>query len=463
MRDTESVKVKLAAIARDEAAYLPEWIFHHLEFGFDEIEIYINNTSDNSLKVLEAISVTHPVVATNADALYQSSNINFQPSAYKELADKAIADGFTHIMFLDIDEFWTPADFQTTIKQALQKLHYPEVLCLNWFIHCDEDEFSSCYKRRIEGLNDRHVKTLFQLNIHWDKIDIHNVIGKEITYTRGDGSVFNFGDSSQCAITERPKVAHDFFIIHRMFRSQMEYIALIGRGRPNKDKIKTSRGGYYTKNPTDIISFEADRLNEYYRRFEQFIDECQLSPLLNESRNFIRERFENVIEWAKTASPDDAVKFIKVFQRVDLSKVAKVRNKLINELKLASLDSGVLTHYNNSSLLLLMLAKLLKKLGLDRLRLLVLLKVTNSTPILDIANIDKSLNHALSKVNYPKQQHADIYRELAIYWYERNEMAIANVFISKAKELRPNGSYIMRLYNEISTSDSSPDNVRNNV
>ena len=60
------IKIKLAAIARDEAAYLPEWIFHHLDFGFDEIEIYINNTVDNSSAVLENITDNYPVKVINA-------------------------------------------------------------------------------------------------------------------------------------------------------------------------------------------------------------------------------------------------------------------------------------------------------------------------------------------------------------------------------------------------------------
>ena len=94
------IRVKLAAIARDEAAYLPEWIFHHLEFGFDEIEIYINNTTDNSLAVLANIKRNHPVVVTDANALFKQSTKNFQGQAYQALTKKAIADGFTHLMFL---------------------------------------------------------------------------------------------------------------------------------------------------------------------------------------------------------------------------------------------------------------------------------------------------------------------------------------------------------------------------
>jgi len=63
------MKIKLVAIAKDEAAYLPEWIYHHLHFGFDEIEVYVNFTTDNSYEVLAAIAKHHPVRYRNAEYL----------------------------------------------------------------------------------------------------------------------------------------------------------------------------------------------------------------------------------------------------------------------------------------------------------------------------------------------------------------------------------------------------------
>ena len=47
-------KIKLVAIAKNEAAYLPQWI-HHFLVGFNEIEIYINDTTDNSVAICEKI------------------------------------------------------------------------------------------------------------------------------------------------------------------------------------------------------------------------------------------------------------------------------------------------------------------------------------------------------------------------------------------------------------------------
>ena len=40
--------LKLVAIAKDEAPYLAEWIFHHLYLGIHEIEIYLNGITDKT-------------------------------------------------------------------------------------------------------------------------------------------------------------------------------------------------------------------------------------------------------------------------------------------------------------------------------------------------------------------------------------------------------------------------------
>jgi len=51
------MKIKLIAVAKDEAAYIPEWVYHHLNFGFDSISIYTNNISDNTRDVIDKISL----------------------------------------------------------------------------------------------------------------------------------------------------------------------------------------------------------------------------------------------------------------------------------------------------------------------------------------------------------------------------------------------------------------------
>ena len=56
----DKIKIKLVAIAKNEAAYLPQWIFHHLRLGVDSIDVYINGSSDNSVEISRIINSFEP-------------------------------------------------------------------------------------------------------------------------------------------------------------------------------------------------------------------------------------------------------------------------------------------------------------------------------------------------------------------------------------------------------------------
>ncbi|WP_183135574.1 glycosyltransferase family 2 protein, partial [Pseudomonas savastanoi] len=91
-------KIKLAAIAKNEGAYIPQWVFHHLKVGFDQIEIWINGTTDNSVKIIEEIGAHHPgkLVVRNADALLEECKIrsvNFQIETYAKVFEETRASG----------------------------------------------------------------------------------------------------------------------------------------------------------------------------------------------------------------------------------------------------------------------------------------------------------------------------------------------------------------------------------
>ena len=441
------IRVKLAAIARDEAAYLPEWIFHHLEFGFDEIEIYINNTTDNSLAVLANIKRNHPVVVTDANALFKQSTKNFQGQAYQALTKKAIADGFTHLMFLDIDEFWTPADFNTNIKQALAKFNYPQALCLNWFIHHDESDFSPCYREQFKVRINSHVKTIFQLDSAWDKVNIHNVIGKDVKYTRGNGEAYDFGDSSHCGIADNNCLDHDYYVIHRMYRSQMEYVSLIGRGRPNKAKVKNNRNGFY--DPTlsyTTLKFDEHKLIDYYQRFNQFLLVAQLSELAKESREFVEKRYQRVIKWAKNATLEEAGLYCKLFKNLELKEVTALREALQQNHDLSKVALAFSASHSTSYLLLLLWAKIQKRLGFKALALKNFLRASQSTTQMDCAKIVDRVERSLTTSKLPTNKHADVYRDIAKNLHLKGELNLACGFIAKAKKSRPKGPLILKLH-----------------
>lgn len=326
-------KVKLAAIAKDEAAYLPEWIHHHLYFGFDEIEIHVNNTTDNSCSMIKKIASYYPVKVVNADQLFLASPSKFQISAYKKIAHQAKKDGFTHLMFLDIDEFWTPKDFNINIKQFIGLQPSSDAYLFNWYIHKDEELFSGCFKENIKVAKDKHLKYLVDLSASVKRYGAHNAVGKELIYRLADGSIYQFGQDDDVRAHILPKAEiDDCYIIHRIYRSQLEYVSLLSRGRTHGAKLKDNRTGYYGANDKTIsLIFKNDTLKKYYEAYRLFLNECDLNPELQKAQYFVEERYKKTLSlFDHPLSIIDLTVLKRAFINITLDDVKKIVSRLAN-------------------------------------------------------------------------------------------------------------------------------------
>jgi len=128
------MKIKVISIAKDECAYLSEWVHHHLYFGVDSIHVAINATNDSSINLLECLSKRYPVSYSVEDELAVSTASGFQAAAYQQMAAQAKEEGFSHVLMLDIDEFWTPLDFKSSIKDAVRQIGQSDVYLFHWLV-----------------------------------------------------------------------------------------------------------------------------------------------------------------------------------------------------------------------------------------------------------------------------------------------------------------------------------------
>jgi len=162
------VRIKVAAIAKDEGAYIPEWIFHHLHFKFDAIEIWVNDTTDSSIEILNRICVNNSNVKYHiADELLlfcQKNKLPFQIEAYKKIFYKSIEEGFTHLIFLDLDELWMPRDFKTGIIECLESYGEFDAVSFQWHLDSPNElnEFELAINRNLLQKY-KLVKTAFKL------------------------------------------------------------------------------------------------------------------------------------------------------------------------------------------------------------------------------------------------------------------------------------------------------------
>lgn len=333
----ENMKIKLVAIAKDEAAYISDWVFHHLYFGFDEIEVYVNFTTDPTYEILKRIGQRHPLKYKNAEYLLDSQyNKNdyllaekylkynpLQSRAYAEAISAAKDSGFTHVMFLDIDEFWTPVCFSKKIKDILQDLSDPKIASFHWKNKVgDNEEFDLPFQKEISYLKKPQIKTLVKLNNEVKVINSHF----SISYTLEKEVAEEIQEDN---IADEDSVA---FILHRFQRSEMEYISMLGRGDPTSAgvfNLKFTRYGYLSEKDSLSISFDPKLIDDYDYKHQEFITDNNLQKLISDGKVFVQEQKERVLEHIK-----NSIKNYNIVKKV--TPGLNLEKDLVNELSLST-------------------------------------------------------------------------------------------------------------------------------
>jgi len=236
------MKVKIVAIAKDEGAYIAEWIFHHLYFGFDAIDIYINRTTDNTCEILDLISKSNTNVnyfhVNWLDIIDVNSASNMQNIIYSQAyADEKIKDEYTHILFIDIDEFWTPLNYKSSIHECVSTLPPHDSISFQWFNLLGEKEEFNYLSQSLNGFYNAGLKSLISLNADIEKMLIQLPIFDKNKNSKGsflsDGSeLIAQKKHVQSIQDEKMNITRPYIILHKMFRSEMEYLSCLYRGNP---------------------------------------------------------------------------------------------------------------------------------------------------------------------------------------------------------------------------------------
>lgn len=319
---------KVCAVAKDEGPYLAEWIFHHLHFGFDLIHVYINRTSDSSVAVLERIGQSYPQVTFEfidwIDLCDPGVSAKLQTVAYAKELEQSRQQGVGWLLFLDVDEFWTPNDFATPVDRFVARTCVdgrPQPICHLW--HCELGQHAPFTPlQRGAGYElSSHLKTLFPL----DGIDIrhvrvhHPIFGAEVTPLDADGAPMTF-DAQQSELAShsvvKPKSA---YIIHRMYRSEQEYMALSLRGRPSqRRRLKMNRPGYRSHRNVSIrhrFFWPEDEFRDYDHQRERFLAALDIESLITQDKADILARARRAVRMIKerleTPERTQAIAFLR--------------------------------------------------------------------------------------------------------------------------------------------------------
>ncbi|GAC13352.1 glycosyltransferase family 2 protein [Aliiglaciecola lipolytica] len=334
-------KIKLVAIAKNEACYLPEWIAHHLYFGFKDIAIYVNNTTDNTANIEKKLAAFSSIEFCDGDRFFTSEINSPQVEIYRHELRRSRKQGFSHVMFLDIDEFWTPKDLNTKVHNFVENTE-ADVLCFEWLNRTDEAKpFLSSIQQKIEGIKGNHVKSLVSTHLLINEINPHSVLAYNATHQLADGTPFNVDKTNFAKIdrNEVNKPLKSVFILHRMYRSQEEYVALLLRGRPINNRpsngvFKNNRRGYIPASKKVEVVFEDKYISKYTIFMRNFYANFGLDEEIELGKAFVLAKRNQV---AKTilASPKEAYPLIKtVFTGVTLEDIVSALTTFKNKYNL---------------------------------------------------------------------------------------------------------------------------------
>ncbi len=332
LRYLSQPKIKLVAIARNEAAYLAEWVHHHLYFGFAEIEVHYNNCTDNTQE-LAACLASSRVHFCNADHYFQQNDAGApQVEVYRNAFIKAREQGFSHVMFLDIDEFWLPADLKTSISQWARSRANSDIVCFNWLNKIDESEpFSRVLDTPMLAVEPaEQVKSMYKSFVWPGQMNAHNIIDNSLRYCRDDGTDF-FPLNKHFSRLKKPALSHSkdrAFIIHRKYRSEKEYIAMLGRGRPigkklQKSIFKNNRNGYINAVQPSMLDFSQEVWEKYTEAVTRFMNQPDIAVATEQGHQFIEKAYTEALNMIEMAPKGEMKLLAQLLRNVKDAKTVK--------------------------------------------------------------------------------------------------------------------------------------------
>ncbi|MEL0601840.1 MAG: sulfotransferase [Planktothrix rubescens PR222] len=330
-QELRSEKILLCAIAKNEAAYLVEWIaYHKFIVGFDEVLIYENDSTDNSRLILEKLD---KLGICQYKPWPRSQGIVPQRSAYND-AIQTYNQSYQWVCFLDLDEFLVLKSFNT-IQDCIQSFDgKADSIVINWLMFGSSghstyspepviQRFTKCadYSSPIH----KHMKSISKID-SIEFLDIHIPrLKPNSKYFHINGKELHFGaDPTGEHIKNQGYVNHKpARINHYQSKSLEEYQCRKLKGRATVDE----RSPQSHLKPGDF-----DRMNSYCNQIEN-LDILATISTLNDKIDFIYqsleekevypEQFKTFIQ-SEAARYDSLVKNSTPINKATMPKISKI-------------------------------------------------------------------------------------------------------------------------------------------
>lgn len=316
-------EVAVIGVIKDESTYIHEWIHHYHYFGFKHIYLAVNRTTDKTTEVLDKICKKYKGLKyfvtdwIDKDADESGINPDMQRLSYSFLANEVFKnENVTHCLSVDADEFFYTACFDKNIKEFVMSFPEHEMLSIHWACQSvDESTFLPPFSNKKYYVRPQ-VKTLISKNafLNIKKFTPHIPLLSKVdgAHIDASGLPFEKGAHREISQTIFPDNQKGF-ILHRMIRSELEYLALLLRQRPASTlRLKNNRNGIVRKGGLLRFDIPKKLLNQYYESLNLFISENDLSDILDEEREALKQKAKGILN----VCDEEIIKDLEVYYSV---------------------------------------------------------------------------------------------------------------------------------------------------
>ena len=345
MGSMAEIKIKLIAIAKNEAANLPQWIFHHFRLGVDSIDVYINGSSDNSFEISRKINSFEPRFKFyDADHRLKKCTLkgkNFQKHIYSRVFKKCKRDGsFSHLLVLDLDEYLMPDKLENNLKDLIRSSGETSVVAFPWCLDAPNSSEVKPFQKFICPIINltphRIVKSIGRISdikkvlphgfilssksIH-SSITANRKLSIGIKINQNNSRIHGSHLGRKLLKIFKNRISESWFTLHRINKSEAEYLASLLKGRPSKVAkkdfnllLKNNRKGFKIFNPKTMHQKTYDRssVEKYYIDYHEFLSKTRMHSELKKSQDFVFEQLNELDNTVKE-NPDIIDIFKKQF------------------------------------------------------------------------------------------------------------------------------------------------------
>ena len=325
----QDYRVALIAIASNEGAYLAQFVFHHLRMGFGPIILITNNSEDDTAAMAARMAERLPeVYHLDGDPLRvgEQGSKNFQNRAYQTafawLGHRSIKPDY--IMLIDVDEFWVPLNGATDVSHYIRCCSEPDAMLFNWVAPFDDTiPFAQPFNSSFKSVPQANIKSFWRYGIKITGLNAHIVYSPDIKTDHVASGSELFETRYKTIVA--PVHPGDAMVVHQMYRSMVEYVAILLRGRPSLNAtFKDNRWGYrhnLNERSVVVILLPESHGASWQAEFPAWVEVLGLTEMLVQSRVKVLERATRALALYESLSEEERAPYANAFRFVDFDAV----------------------------------------------------------------------------------------------------------------------------------------------